>query len=88
MTAEIVDLTQRMSDSSDVKSYYLSDSLLSMDIGQNENYYSLVEKAVFSDEGKKESATYLSAMTKAYFQDGNTEYALQFFEDGIHKRRE
>jgi len=67
MTAEIVDLTQRMPDSSDVKSYYLSDSLLSMDIGQNENYYSLVEKAVFSDEGKKESATYLSAMTKAYF---------------------
>ena len=88
MIAESVDLTQRMSDSSDVKNYYLSDSILGMDLGQNEHYYSLLEKAVFNDESKKDSSTYLSAMTKAYFQDGNTEYALQFFEEGIHKRRE
>lgn len=76
MTAEIVDLTQKMAESSDVKNYYLSDTLLNMNVGQNENYYSLIDKAVFSDESKKDSATYLSAMTKAYLQDGNTEYAL------------
>lgn len=27
-------------------------------------------------------------MTKAYFKDGSAEYALQFFERGIQKRKE
>ena len=63
----------------------MSESLLQMNLN-DANYNDVLEKAVF-ENGQKDSAAYLTAMTKAFFKDGNVEHALKFFEQGIQNRR-
>jgi len=106
MSAESIDLchsyhtlvkdyeTEAQAQDSDIRSYYMSDSLLDMPLSnqtasESGNYYQLLEKAVFHNnqgEGESESAAYLTSMTKAFMKDGNIDHALKFFEDGFQKR--
>ena len=66
---------------SDIKSYYLSEALMQMSIGKAEYfYYNLLEDAVFKQEYSNDSPCYITSLTKAYFKDGNVDYALKFFE--------
>ena len=93
MVAETIDLCQNyheivrgyesesQSQLSDIRNYYMSDSLL--DVQQDSGTRSsLIEKAVFNGE-KQDNSAYLTAMTKAYFADGNADHALKFFEEGF-----
>ena len=48
----------------------------------------MLEKAVFSEHSNKASPAYLTSMTKAYLLDGNIDFALKFFEQGIQTRRQ
>jgi hypothetical protein len=54
---------------SDIRNYYMSDSLLSMELGDS-RYNEVIDQAVFAESGK-ESAAYVTAKTKAFFKDGN-----------------
>lgn len=97
MAAEAIDLCQNYhervkgyssaqeSSKSEIRNYYMSDSLLGMGIG-DARYNEVIERAVF-DGSSSDSASYLNSMTKAYFKDGNAEHALKFFESGIQQRR-
>ena len=77
--------TQEQTKLSDIRNYYMSDSLIQMkDLGVH--YNELIEKAVFQD--KKDGAAYITSMTKAYFKDGSVDFALKFFETEIKKRKE
>lgn len=74
--------------SSAIKNFYLSDSLLNLELKANKNYYKVLQEAVYPDDSASESLDHLTQMTKAYFKDGNAEHALRFFEKGIQQRRE
>lgn len=86
MWPEIVDLCENFetmtgcSDSTEIKNYYLSDTLLQ--IPSNSHYYELVKKAVFNDK-EQPNAGYVTAMTKAYFKDGSIDHALRFFQKEV-----
>lgn len=67
---------------SDIRNYYLSDSLLAFpQPGEGQTYHELLQEGVFQDQ--RHGHAYLTAMTKAYFKDGSVDYALKFFQDGI-----
>lgn len=67
---------------SDIRNYYLSDSLLAFpQPGAGQTYHELLQQGVFQDQGHGHA--YLTAMTKAHFKDGSVDYALKFFQDGI-----
>lgn len=91
MWPEIVDLCENFetltggSDSTEIKSYYLSDTLLQ--IPSSTHYYELVKKAVFDDK-EPSNAGYVTAMTKAHFKDGSIDHALRFFEKEVQKLKE
>ena len=71
---------------SQIKTHYLSDSLLKLPAGKD-HYYELIQNAVFG--GKPEvSAAYATAMTKAHLKDGAVDHALKFFESELGKLRE
>ena len=68
---------------SEIKNYYLSDALLQMSISKKNYYYNdLIREAVFNDE-LNDSPCCINSITKAYFKDGNVDYALEFFESSI-----
>lgn len=69
---------------SDIRSYYLSECLLSHPDVQG-GTYNLIQKAVFAD--RKDGASYVSSMVKAHLKDGSIDHALKFFEEQIQKRR-
>lgn len=72
---------------SDIRNYYMSDSLMDLPLANSDNhYYQLLEQAVFNSESS--SPAYLTSMTKAYFKDGSVDHALKFFHDGVSKRQE
>jgi hypothetical protein len=98
MAAEAIDLcqnyhkmvrgyeTENDSKLSEIRNYYMSDSLLDMPL-KEAHYNEVLDKAVFETKGV-ESAAYLASMTKAYLKDGSIEHALKFFEEGIQSRRQ
>jgi len=59
---------------------------MDMQLNSGSDYNTVLEKAVFSAKDDK-SLAYLTSMTKAYLKDGSVDYALQFFHDGIEKRK-
>lgn len=64
---------------SDIRTFYMSESILSHpELAQSNNYNDLVDNAVFQNTDK-ESAAYLSSMVKAFMKDGNVDHALSFF---------
>lgn len=94
MWAEIIDLcdnyeqlTGNTSANEDVRNYYLSDALIQMPLGQGNHYYDLLQEAVFK-ETNQESACYITQMTKAYIQDGNSDHAVKFFNQSLKKLQE
>lgn len=51
-------------------------------------YYDIIKSAVFNKTEYKQSPCFITAMTKAYFKDGNIDYALKYFEKGIENIRD
>ena len=98
MTAEAIDLCQNYSTMvkgynseseaklSEIRNYYMSDSLLDMPL-KDSHYNEILEQAVF-ESSANESAAYLVSKTKAFLKDGSVDHALKFFEEGIQKRRQ
>jgi hypothetical protein len=98
MAAESIDLcsnyhtlvngydSEQSASTSEIRNYYMADSLMDLPLSRDNHYYQLLEQAVF--QSKTESPSCLTSMTKAYFMDGNTDHALKYFEAGIVKRRE
>lgn len=86
MWPEIIDVCENYlalsgSEASEIRDYYLSDTLLQMPSNQ---YHELVKKAVF-DGKEQETAGYVTAMTKAHFKDGSVDHAILFFESELGK---
>jgi len=50
-------------------------------------YYNLVGDAVYPDF-KETTPGYITAMTKAYFKDGNPDHAVSFFEKKLQSLRD
>ena len=98
MVAESIDLcenyhqlvegleTEEQARLSDIRNYYMSDCLLTLE-KSGKPYYDVIKKAVFQSEQAK-GAAYVASMTKAYFKDGNAQTALDFFEKEIQARVE
>ena len=97
MTPEAIDLCQNYhqivqgyaspeaTKSSDIRNYYMSDSLLEMPLSGDNHYYQVLQKAVFTEA--QSTPAQLASMTKAYLKDGNVDHALSYFEQGIQERR-
>ena len=98
MVAESIDLcsnyhllvsgydSEQSASASEIRNYYMADSLMDLPLSNDNHYYQLLEQAIFQD--KTDAPSCITSMTKAYFMDGNVDHALKYFEGGIVKRRE
>jgi hypothetical protein len=56
-----------------------------MPINKNERYYyQIIQEAAYPEIATSEiNSGYITAMTKAYFKDGNADKAIAFFEENL-----
>lgn len=75
----------------EIQRYYLSDALLQMPIedANSRYYYQIIGEAVYPEQTNSKNnnheitSGYITAMTKAYFKDGNPDKAFKFFKDNL-----
>lgn len=68
---------------SEIRSYFLAESLLSMP--SKEHYHELVSKAVYDGKELSGNAGYITNMTKAHLKDGAIDHAIKYFTEEVNK---
>ena len=89
MWPEIIDACENYtsltgaSSESEIRSYYLAESLLSMP--SKEHYHELLSKAVYNGKDLTGNAGYITNMTKAHLKDGAIDHAIKYFTGEVSK---